>query len=87
MHGPQSAKQILDIEVLRFIADSKWPGTSWAMFSMVCDAFPLFCEKVVRAKLHALIKRKLIDGCTCGCRGDFEVTKSGMNYLSILTTP
>jgi hypothetical protein len=29
--------------------------------------------KVVMAKLRTLVKkRKTIDGCTCGCRGDFE---------------
>lgn len=29
--------------------------------------------KVVLAKAKRLVKRGLIDGCTCGCRGDFEV--------------
>jgi hypothetical protein len=84
MHGPQSAKQISNVEVLRFIADNKWPETSWTMFSMVCDALPQFCEKVIRAKLHALIRRKYINGCTCGCRGDFELTEAGSLFLSTL---
>lgn len=30
-------------------------------------------EKVVLAKLQKLIKRGLITGCACGCRGDFEL--------------
>jgi hypothetical protein len=30
-------------------------------------------EKVVLAKARRLISRGLLDGCTCGCRGDFEV--------------
>jgi hypothetical protein len=30
-------------------------------------------EKVVRAKAKRLIKRGLIDGCACGCRGDFRI--------------
>jgi hypothetical protein len=30
-------------------------------------------EKIVRAKARALVRRRLIDGCTCGCRGDFEI--------------
>jgi hypothetical protein len=81
MRGPQSAKQIPDLEILRVVSEVKQPGTSWCMFSMVCAAFPLFCEKVVRAKLHALIRRKLIVGCVCGCRGDFEVTSAGMDVL------
>jgi hypothetical protein len=30
-------------------------------------------EKVVLAKAKRLIARKLLDGCPCGCRGDFEI--------------
>lgn len=29
-------------------------------------------KKVVLAKAQRLIDRRLLDGCTCGCRGDFE---------------
>lgn len=29
--------------------------------------------KVVEAKARRLIRRGLLTGCTCGCRGDFEV--------------
>jgi hypothetical protein len=29
--------------------------------------------KVVLAKAAKLIKRKRMDGCTCGCRGDFDL--------------
>lgn len=31
-------------------------------------------EKVVRAKAKRLIQRGLIDGCVCGCRGDFQIS-------------
>lgn len=27
--------------------------------------------KVALAKMRSLCKRKLVNGCTCGCRGDF----------------
>lgn len=30
-------------------------------------------EKVVLAKLRSMEKRGLVDGCLCGCRGDFEI--------------
>lgn len=30
-------------------------------------------EKVVLAKARRLIRRGLMDGCVCGCRGDFMV--------------
>lgn len=32
---------------------------------------------LVRAKMRSLIKRGLVSGCTCGCRGDFRLTPSG----------
>ena len=43
-----------------------------------------FPEKVVLAKMKALERRGLIGGpgcCTCGCRGDFELTKAGEGFL------
>lgn len=30
-----------------------------------------------------LIREGLIDGCTCGCRGDFVLTERGKNVLEI----
>lgn len=39
--------------------------------------------KVVLAKLRALVKRKLLDGCACGCRGDFWVTPAGRALLEV----
>jgi hypothetical protein len=37
--------------------------------------------KVVHAKLKSLNKRKLIGGCACGCRGDFEITDKGLELI------
>jgi hypothetical protein len=34
-------------------------------------------EEVVMAKAQYLIDRGLLDGCTCGCRGEFEVITDG----------
>jgi hypothetical protein len=39
----------------------------------VQEQFPDFPPKVVTAKLGSLVRRKVLDGCTCGCRGDFEI--------------
>jgi hypothetical protein len=33
--------------------------------------------KLALAKMKSLIKRGLVDGCGCGCRGDFEITGRG----------
>lgn len=30
-------------------------------------------EKLAKAKMASLIKRRLVDGCACGCRGDFKL--------------
>jgi len=38
--------------------------------------------KLVLAKMRMLEKRGLIEGCTCGCRGDFELTEKGTRFLS-----
>lgn len=37
------------------------------------SAEPPIPEKVVLAKARRLVKRGLIDGCCCGCRGDFRI--------------
>lgn len=40
----------------------------------IVAALPEFPEKVLAAKLRRLVAQGVIDGCTCGCRGDFEVS-------------
>lgn len=39
-------------------------------------------DKLIRSKAAALIVRGLLDGCPCGCRGDFELTTKGTAYLA-----
>ena len=39
-------------------------------------------EKVLLAKLKSLVRRGLLDGCACGCRGDFTITKKGRAVLA-----
>jgi len=38
-------------------------------------------EKVAYAKMRSLIRKGLVDGCVCGCRGDFELTARGHNAI------
>jgi hypothetical protein len=38
--------------------------------------------KLGLAKMKRLIQRGLVSGCTCGCRGDFELTAKGKEYLT-----
>lgn len=37
--------------------------------------------KLVVAKARKLIKQGYLDGCACGCRGDFELTPKGKVFL------
>lgn len=38
-------------------------------------------EKLALSKMRSLYKRGLIDGCPCGCRGDWEITDKGLAYI------
>lgn len=38
-------------------------------------------EKVINAKLKKMVDRGLLDGCPCGCRGDFTVTDKGRELM------
>jgi hypothetical protein len=38
-----------------------------------CQDFPAVPAKVVLAKARKLIRRHLLNGCACGCRGDFTI--------------
>jgi predicted transcriptional regulator len=49
----------------------------------VLDAMPNGINgKLCLTKMKKLIKRGLIKGCHCGCRGDFEITQKGIEYLN-----
>lgn len=45
----------------------------WSSLSDVQAALAQFPPKVVLAKLRSMVKRRVISGCACGCRGDFEL--------------
>ncbi len=47
-------------------------GPRWALIWDLEEYFNM-PDKVIRAKARSLIERGLMDGCACGCRGDFEV--------------
>lgn len=75
------AKDISDTRVLDSLRATVNPwGTS--LLEDVQNALSDFPPKVVRAKLSSLIRRKVIDGCTCGCRGDFEILHQGRSMRS-----
>lgn len=58
------------------------PKPHWANRWDLARLFPEAPEKVVLAKLRSLIKRKLINGCPCGCRGDFETPEYTQRWMA-----
>ena len=77
-----AAKDIPDREALvavqsGLIVDGhKCPACWWKMEGLNAP------RKVILAKMRALLRRGLIDGCACGCRGDFELTLKGDAFLT-----
>ena len=45
----------------------------WAFWWDVTEELKVYPDKVVLAKARKLLKRGLIGGCVCGCRGDWVV--------------
>ena len=41
--------------------------------------------KVAKAKMANLIKKGLVSGCNCGCRGDYVLTEAGMSHIYDIT--
>jgi hypothetical protein len=68
------AKNITDqaifkaIEAKRYEWAKAFPMAAWWD---IADCLSQFPPKVVRAKLASMVKRKVLKGCPCGCRGDF----------------
>jgi len=66
------AKNIADTFILSQLNDKPKTLFQGASNSIDCESYP---TKVVKAKLNSLIKRGLVSGCICGCRGDFILVK------------
>lgn len=69
------AKDLPDRDALAVVSRSE-PANWWDMASEM--GIP---RKVVLAKMKKLVKRGLVAGCACGCRGDFKVTEKGKEML------
>lgn len=81
------AKDLDDAEFLRLIDtishDGLWAHTNtrWVFTWDLEPAMPDVPWKVILAKASKLIKRGVLSGCDCGCRGDFELTEQGHDFL------
>lgn len=89
---PMKAADIDDARFLRAVDTEQRAGKGayrtehlpWAVWWDVEQHFPGVPLKVLVAKARRLIDRKLMDGCTCGCRGDLELTDAGREQLGTL---
>lgn len=78
-------KHIPDVPILQFLAkQTRWSkhGNGYSM-PTVQDAMPEWaCVRLQVAKMVMLKRRGLVDGCGCGCRGDWRITNKGIEYLN-----
>lgn len=75
-------KDIPDKPILKFLLRHRGRWATWSNDSKfmptVVNAMPKgIPRKLVLAKMRMMIRRGVVDGCGCGCRGDFEITKKG----------
>jgi hypothetical protein len=84
-HNPQrQCKDIPDRTILEMLAKNptqwhNWCGTQWNVTEAMPPGIP---PKLVLAKMSMLIRRGVVDGCPCGCRGDFVITEKGLAEIS-----
>lgn len=72
-------KDIPTLPILQLMASEPdhwwyWFEGNWSITPAMPEGTP---SKLVRAKMNQLIHKGIIDGCPCGCRGDYELTDKG----------
>lgn len=83
---PRQCKDIADLPILEFIAsfNGEWcfvfgrEISDRSVFWAMPEGTPW---KLGLAKMRMLMRRGLVDGCPCGCRGDFTVTEKGLEFI------
>ena len=83
-------KDIPDAPILAFLAQRPGVWHNWYFgddrdvhLAMPADV----PDKLVVAKMNRLMQRGLVDGCSCGCRGDYVITDKGLSALHAAQTP
>jgi hypothetical protein len=69
------ASDITDAEVIAAIIATRglFGVPEWSSRFSVEGELRHFPPKVVLAKIRSMIRRRIIKGCGCGCRGDLEI--------------
>lgn len=82
-------KDIPDRPILEFLAGLNGRWATWfgnEYDNSVTHAMPPDVpDKLVPAKMAMLIRRGVVDGCPCGCRGDYVLTDKGRAELAKVT--
>ena len=81
----KQCKDIPDRPIIEFLykleQSATWynprPGYPSVLEAMPRDTPP----KLALSKMEMLIRRGLVDGCSCGCRGGFIITEKGTLWL------
>lgn len=66
------AKNITDEEIFGVVDKVRKEENIWTNRWQLEESLPQYPPKVILAKCASMIRRGILDGCTCGCRGDFE---------------
>jgi len=74
-------KDIADRPLLQFVATRQREKGLWVNAWDFEPPYSDLPDKLFRAKMDTLIRRGLLDGCACGCRGDYEMTDKGIECL------
>jgi len=80
------------------LAGVMWENADYGLGLVGCDDYkvmehsdygksPTLPFNLVKAKMRKLIKRGLVNGCACGCRGDFILTEKGNMELESYYMP
>jgi hypothetical protein len=51
----------------------------WGVAQSIPEGTP---RKLRLAKMRMLVRRGVVDGCPCGCRGNFVITEKGLQELA-----
>lgn len=70
-------KDIDSCELLKFIGAKQRELGRWVLTWDLEPPYSELPDRLFRAKARKLIDRGLLDGCPCGCRGDYELTAKG----------
>jgi hypothetical protein len=73
------------LPILEFLHDRKIRGLGWAVWYRGFEnSIPIpegTPEKIIIKKMKQMIRKGLVAGCGCGCRGDYEISEDGIKKL------